>query len=660
MGAGSRSADNSFAVVRPYVSALVLFSLLRLAFFAYHYNLLKDSPSGAVAGAFLNGLMIDSCVAATALFAIRLLSFLVQAFSRPIARRVHAVLVYVCFGLFSFINLADIPHFELFDSRFNILLFDNTDQMLPVVNTAIKDSPFWWFILGWAVIVVAFVLLNRLLARLVSGAPGRRYPRLATVGALLVMALLSFLWIGEPFWRTGMFSVGNQALNQLSLNGVYTLAKAYDQKRILERDTGGVAYAFGSEEEAVESVRSRIICGNEEFVDDLSPLARRIAEPEMMKVARPNVVIILVEGFSSSYVGALGAGENACSPGFDRLAADGLLFTNFYGNETRTHHGLVSTVGSFPSLLKMVLTRRRGTDTFYTLGTLFRQYGYATSFLYGYDAGFDHMGFFLRQGGFDRIIDEDSFPAPSFTAEWGVSDEDLFAKAEELFSEYGDGTPFFSVLLTSSSHSPFEIPQEFMAEHPEYAEGKEKAAFLYADIALASFIESARSKSYFEKTIFVITGDHGEIRDESDRYFKRFATPLLIYAPALLDSAGRISTVGSQVDIAATLLHLVGYPHTFHFFGRNLLDADSAGGFAVMRNNFMLYYREGGVVLARDIRDTLSELYELDERGRMTAEMRFSDDTLKARLNNDLEAYLQSVWSVFAAGKHRCTLSGTD
>jgi phosphoglycerol transferase MdoB-like AlkP superfamily enzyme len=118
--------------------------------------------------------------------------------------------------------------------------------------------------------------------------------------------------------------------------------------------------------------------------------------------------------------------------------------------------------------------------------------------------------------------------------------------------------------------------------------------------------------------------------------------------------------VGSQVDIAATLLHLVGYPHTFHFFGRNLLDADSAGGFAVMRNNFMLYYREGGVVLARDVRDTLSELYELDERGRMTAEMRFSDDTLKARLNGDLEDYLQTAWSVFAAGKHRCTLSGTD
>jgi phosphoglycerol transferase MdoB-like AlkP superfamily enzyme len=609
---------------------------------------------------FVNGLMIDSSVAASTLFLIRLLTLLIQVASRDVARRIHVVVVYLCFSLYFFINLVDIVYFEMFDSRLNILFVENIGQMGPIFQTIVDDYPVFVVGVSWLLVVAVFAWLNRLKVPILKCSLCQRYRTTAAAAALVILAGLSFLWVGEPFWRTGAFSVGNQALNQLSLNGVYTLAKAFDQMRILERDSGGVTYQFSPAEAAIEAVHTRIIGENEEFVSELYPFARKICRPMYLRIKKPNVVIILMEGFSASYIGVLNADGSGCSPGFDTLCANGILFSNFYGHETRTHHGLVSTVGSFPSLLGMFLTRRRGTESFYTLGTLLKQYGYSTSFIYGYDQGFDHMGFFMKQGGFDLIIDQADFPSPRFKAQWGVSDEDLFDVVNNIFSQQSPDTPFFSVVLTSSNHTPHEVPKHFLRQHPEYSDDKLRAAFAYSDYALQLFFKNARREPYFRNTIFIIVADHGEIRDPEDRYLKRFHIPCLIYAPHLIGTSRVIATVAGQIDIGTTLMHLIGFTEVFHFVGRNLLAIPEDEGFAVMRNNHTLYYRVGNSVLVRDIRDTLSTIYLVDSLSRMRQADVIFNDSLKRQMNHELECYLQTLHHIFSTGKHRCGDSHRD
>jgi phosphoglycerol transferase MdoB-like AlkP superfamily enzyme len=607
-----------------------------------------------LARALISGMIIDSSITAITIFIIRLLTLAVQSRSRSIAGKVYSALVYFSFGFYFFINLADIYYFDMYDSRLNILFIENLHQMGPIVGSILKGAAIYIAIVLWLLIMSAFVWLMKENRFKLEWRWWERHKKFSTILSLIFLLVMSFLWIGEPFWRIGTFSFGNQALNQLGLNGVYTLAKAIDQKRIIEHDSNGIDYQFAAPEKAVESMREMIRDSSEEFVSALYPLARKIRAPVNLAVAKPNIVIILMEGFSASFVGALESDGQGCSPWFDHFSENGILFTNFYGHETRTHHGLVSTVGSFPSLLRLFITRRRGTESFYTLGTLLGRYGYRTSFIYGYDQGFDHMGFFLRQGGFEQIIDQSTFPSPRFRAQWGVSDEDLFEKANEIFTAYDTSAPFFSVLLTSSNHTPHEVPGYFLDQHPEYAEDKLKAAFAYADYALGQFLEKGSCEKYFRNTIFVIVGDHGEIRDPADRYLKRFQTPGLIYAPYLINSPRRVVTIGGQTDIATTLMHLIGYPGAFHFVGRDLLGIAEDDGFAIMRNDNMIYYRVGDKVLVRDVRDTISTIHIVDDRARMQPDTIAIENDLKSRMNKELESYLQALYYLFSTGKHRC------
>jgi len=410
----------------------------------------------------------------------------------------------------------------------------------------------------------------------------------------------------------------------------------------MEQNSGQSIYDFGPSEKAINKTRRRIIGDNEEFTGGAFPLERKIINPVPLSKQKPNIVIIIMEGLTASHIGILNPDGEGLSPGFDSLAKNGILFSNLYGHETRTNHGLVSTVGSFPSILGISLTCQRGEVSINTLGTVLKQFGYQTSFIYGYFQSFDHMGSFLIRGGIDLIIDQDDFPKPMFLGRWGVSDEDLYKKAHELFNNYTD-SPFFSVLLTSSNHRPYDIPPHFLESHPEYSKNNPFAAFLYSDWALAELFSKASQSDYFKNTIFVVIADHGEVRDPQDQLLKRLHIPCLIYAPMLIPEPAVISTVGGQIDIATTLMHLIGYPGSFQFVGRNLFSVPVNDGFAVLRNNETLLSLINQVVLVRDIRDTLSQLYAVDNQGRVISDSIITNETLRVELNQRLEEYLQML-----------------
>ncbi len=95
---------------------------------------------------------------------------------------------------------------------------------------------------------------------------------------------------------------------------------------------------------------------------------------------------------------------------------------------------------------------------------------------------------------------------PVFTGSWGVSDEDLFNRAHEEFSAPHE-RPFFSLVFTSSNHSPFEFPDGRI----DLYDGEKNTvnnAVKYADYALGQFIRSAKQSNYWEDTVFLIVADH--------------------------------------------------------------------------------------------------------------------------------------------------------
>jgi phosphoglycerol transferase MdoB-like AlkP superfamily enzyme len=291
-------------------------------------------------------------------------------------------------------------------------------------------------------------------------------------------------------------------------------------------------------------------------------------------------VIILEESLGAEYVGCLGG--LPLTPRLDRLSKEGLLFTNLYATGTRTVRGIEATVCGFlptpgSSVVKLGLSQQR----FFTLADLLQQRGYATEFIYGGDSQFDNMRSFFLGNGFQKVYDLKTFNNPVFEGTWGVSDEDLFNKANKVFKSHGD-SPFFALLLSTSNHDPFEFPNKRIAlyEKPKMTRHN---AMKYADYALGQFFDMARKERYYEKTVFLVIADHStRLRGQDLVPIHTFHIPGLIIGPNVKPE--RYTKVASQIDMAPTLLDLMGINARTPLIGRPLLSMpDDIAGRAVMQ-----------------------------------------------------------------------------
>jgi phosphoglycerol transferase MdoB-like AlkP superfamily enzyme len=211
-------------------------------------------------------------------------------------------------------------------------------------------------------------------------------------------------------------------------------------------------------------------------------------------------------------------------------------------------------------------------------------------FLYNGLFSWDNKEGFFRRHGMDRFIGAGDYVDPTFVDPvWGVSDHDVFSRANQEFREMAEAGPFFASILTLSNHAPFNLPEPLPFERIRSGDAYEGRynGMRYADWALGEFFRLAEQEDYFKNTLFVITGDHGFGSPPmiTPMMLSRFHVPLLFYAPGLLgDHAERRRTVASQVDIGPSVFGLLGLDEPHQGWGRNLFSpALQDPGFAVIK-----------------------------------------------------------------------------
>jgi len=282
------------------------------------------------------------------------------------------------------------------------------------------------------------------------------------------------------------------------------------------------------------------------------------AAVKMLSTNRPDIVIVILESFSAHLMPSLG-GENIAA-GLDSLGREGVLFTNFYASSFRTDRGLAAILSSFPappstSLLKYV-------DKFEHLPSLpsvLRDEGYVAAYYYGGDANFTNMQAYLVSSGFGKIVSDKDFPVRERTSKWGAHDEKVFARAFEEIKEAstgeGGGAPRLSVVQTSSSHEPFEVPYS----NPRFASEPRKNAFAYTDSCLMEFVDSLRTLPNWDRTLLVILPDHYGCWPENIASApERHHIPLVFGGGALAVKGVTVDKLASQTDLSATLLSMMG------------------------------------------------------------------------------------------------------
>ena len=233
--------------------------------------------------------------------------------------------------------------------------------------------------------------------------------------------------------------------------------------------------------------------------------------------------------------------------------------------------GLEAITASFPPIPTVSILRRPGNQGIATWGQVMNELGYQSSFLYGGYGYFDDMNSFFAGNGF-QVLDRTDIENVRFENVWGVSDEDLFDRAIQHYDEqYASGKPFFSIVMTTSNHKPFTFRPGLEQEGIKPEGGGRQSGVRYADYALAYFLRQAAKQPWFDDTVFVVVADHGaRVYGKAEIPLETYEIPLMIYSPKHL-APRQVDTLMTQIDIAPTVLGLLGLPYEAPFFGVDIL-----------------------------------------------------------------------------------------
>jgi phosphoglycerol transferase MdoB-like AlkP superfamily enzyme len=558
-----------------FLSLLVGWFLLRLIL----YLAFKPAglPLAEMAGAFLSGFHRD-CFVGLGL-TLPVLAWMLIIPERWLSARWHCLVFFGASFVFWFIEVfllfVEFFFFEEFKSRFNTVAVDYLLFPQEVFGNIWESYHvglvvFVCLLLSFGWLFAAVRLFPRMWERPFSASSGLAY--------LFSVAALAGL-LAPTFNLKGAHVSNDRTLNELANNGAVSFVAAYWTRHL----DYAPFYKTLPLDEAYQRARRLLVEPRSQFIEDGQSIRRRVVGDT--NAARLNVVIFLEESLGSEFWGCLGR-PNTLTPEMDKLAAEeGMLFTNIFACGNRTVRGMEGVLSSFPPLPGDSIVRRDRSDNVETIARVLKRDGYSTVFLYGGRGLFDGMRSFTLRNGYDRFIEQKHFEHPTFTTIWGVCDEDIFQRTvEECRALSQTGQPFCATVLSVSNHKPYTYPQGRIPEDP--GQKRQDYAVKYSDFALGQFFRAAKKESFWTNTVFVVIADHGaRVYGKQSIPIHSYEIPLLITGPAVVKSPSRVGQLGGSLDVAPTVLGLLGRPYQSTFFGRDMLKMPPEAGRAFLNHN---------------------------------------------------------------------------
>jgi phosphoglycerol transferase MdoB-like AlkP superfamily enzyme len=300
-----------------------------------------------------------------------------------------------------------------------------------------------------------------------------------------------------------------------------------------------------------------------------------------------------VESLGAEFLGRYG-NTQGLTPNLDRLAGDSLWFSRVYATGNRTVRGMEALSLALPPTPGQSIVRRPNNDMLFSLGSVFEDKDYAVIFAYGGYGYFDNMNAFFDANDY-RSVDRRAIPSGRVQHEtvWGVADEHLFDQVlDEIDRERSarPERPFFVHVMTTSNHRPYTYP-DGRIDIPS-GSGR-NGAVKYTDYAIGEFLAKAKSKPWFDDTVFVLTADHGANARGTTRIpIDKYLIPVMVYSPKHV-TPRRVDRLMSQIDIPPTLLGLLDFDYYSKFFGRDVLRSPPASDRAFVANYQTLGYLAG-------------------------------------------------------------------
>jgi phosphoglycerol transferase MdoB-like AlkP superfamily enzyme len=471
---------------------------------------------------------------------------------------------------------------------------------------------------------------------------------------------------------SGVVNPNNALANELSGNGLFTIAAA--QRRIeLDYDkfyltapqpqANMTLVALGGKRTSLGDARKPDL--NDEPATNVTPFS---SKPK-------NVIMITVESLSADFVGAYG-NTKGLTPEIDKLSKAGMTFERVFATGTRSVRGLDALSLAAPPIPGQAIIRRPESNHLSTLGEILKFQGMDTFFFYGGNGYFDNMKTFYTANNY-RVVDRADIPADKigFVNVWGVADEYLFdqvirtldaqseknivlangksdtkadnkadikADAKTKTTDKLEVKPFFAQIMTTSNHRPYTYPGERI-DIP--SPGGRDGAVKYTDYAIGKFMKEASKKPWFKDTLFVIVADHtASAAGKTQLPVAGYHIPMIFYAPALLKPAV-FAPVVSQIDIAPTLVEVLGKNGSAQFFGRSVFEPGAPAQRAFISNYQALGYLKDNILTVLLPKQTV-ESYQVDPKT-----MASTPAPVNTQLRDEAIAYYQTAAKAFKTGE---------
>ena len=562
-----------------FFTVLLIFILQKPLFMLYNGSIEKGFGFADYMQVMVHGASLDAATAGY-LTAFPFLLVLISIWFRkfPLKKILYGYYILAA-ALISIIFVVDMALYTFWGFKLDASVFlyiDSPKEALASVSVG--------FILLRVLAILLLIALNSwVLLKITPSVLNATRKRIAgTAGMLLLGGVLFIIIRGgvtESTSNIGQVYFSNEPfLNHSAVNPDFSLLSSMGKSQ----DFASEFNFFDEEKRAA-------------LFDGLYPTTDGDSIIQVLNTKRPNILIILMEGFGGAFVEPLG-GLPDVTPHFNRLSKEGVFFTNCYANSFRTDRGTVCTFSGYLGLpTASVMKIPAKSRTLPAIAEGLSKAGYKTDFLYGGDINFTNMKSYLLSTGYQRLTANTEFSLAEQTSNaWGVNDDITFEYLYNQLRNRKEEGPWHTAFLTLSSHEPFEVPYHRL-------EDKIPNAFAYTDECLGKFIDKLKQTLVWKNLLVVCLSDHGF-------YYPRVGlntAPEFYHIPMLwlggaVKQPMKIDKIMNQTDLAATLLGQLGIDHSSFIFSRNVLGSDYTYPFAFYSFNNGFSFRDSTGVTVFD------------------------------------------------------------
>lgn len=335
-----------------------------------------------------------------------------------------------------------------------------------------------------------------------------------------------------------------------------------------------------------------------------------------------NLIVIVLESVGSRYL-SIYDNTSAATPLMASEAENALIFDNYYTPVGWTAYALTAILHSVHVPIKRYNTTSFSPEHIPSpsIGAVLRQRGYHTAFLSAGDPHWASTGI-LDASAFELVKIGSQLAPEDTNSSWGVSDEHLFQAIQD-FTDDQSKRPFFLFAWTDQTHHPYKLGDEKLDDEKSPFE-RYLAILTEVDRYIGHLFNHLQETGLADDTLVVITGDHGEAFGKTHAnnghgfsvYDEEVRVPLMLWNPRIFSGKNRESKIGSHVNLAPTLLHLLGESPPDAWHGHSLFSRDHperAYLFAAAWGQYLLGIRDEEWKYINNARYGTEELYRLSD-----------------------------------------------